>query len=132
MALSYSTTLRNNMLDEITSIVGASGRLKIYSGSAPSSVNDAATGTLLADLPLSATFAGAAGSGQLEANSITSDTDADATGTAGYFRLTTSGGTAHVQGSVGTSGADLNLNSTAIQAGATVSVTSLTITGGNP
>jgi hypothetical protein len=36
-----------------------------------------------------------------------------------------------VQGTVGTSGQDLNLNTTSISSGATVSITSLVITEGN-
>lgn len=60
--------------------------------------------------------------------SITSDSSADATGTAAFFRiLTQSGGTVIAQGTVGTSSADLVLNTTAITSGSTVSITSATI-----
>ena len=67
----------------------------------------------------------------LTLNAITSDTSADATGTATWFRIVTSGGTFVVDGNVGTSGSDLNLNTTSIVAAATVAVSSFTITEGN-
>jgi hypothetical protein len=129
MALAYSTALRNSMLDEITAAVGASGLLRIYDGSRPATGGSATT--LLAELTCNATFAAAAASGVLTLNAITSDTSANATGTATWFRLVTSGGTFVVDGNVGTSGSDLNLNTTSIVSGATVAVTSFTITGGN-
>jgi hypothetical protein len=129
MALAYSTALRNTMLDAITSTVGASGLLRIYDGSRPATGGTATT--LLAELTLNATFAGSAASGVLTLNAITSDTSANATGTATWFRIVTSGGTFVIDGNVGTSGSDLNLNTTSIVSGATVAVTSFTITGGN-
>jgi hypothetical protein len=58
-----------------------------------------------------------------------SDTAADATGTATFFRAFKADGTTAVyDGSVGTSSADLVIDSTAIQVGADVDVTSLTHT----
>jgi len=133
MALSYSSTIRNAMMDSITTAISTSGKLRIYSGSVPANVGTSlGAQVLLADLPLSSAFAAAASGGVLTANAITSDSSADATGTASFFRLTTSGGTAVTQGTVGTSGADLNLTTTAISAGATVSVSSFEITEGNP
>ena len=67
---------------------------------------DAITGTLLADLTCNATFAAAASNGVLTLNAITSDSSADATGTATHFRIYKSDGTTAVlQGDVGTSGA---------------------------
>ena len=130
MALAYSTTLRNAMLDAITTAIGASGLLRIYDGSRPAS-GGAAT-TLLAELALSATAAAAAAAGVLTLNAITQDSSANATGTATWFRIVTSGGTFVIDGSVGTSGSDLNLTTTSIVATQPVSVTSFTITEGNP
>ncbi len=130
MALAYATTLRNAMLDEITAAVGSNGLLRIYDGTRPST-GGAAT-TLLAELTCNATFAPAASGGVLTLNSITQDSSANATGTATWFRITTSGGTFVLDGSVGTSGSDLNLTTTSITSGQPVSVTSFTITEGNP
>lgn len=129
MALGYVAALRNAQLDAITTQVGASGLLRIYSGTRP------ATGgtetTVLAELTCNATFAPAASGGVLTLNAITADSSANATGTATWFRILTSGAVAKIDGDVGTSGSDLNLNSTSITSGGTVSVTSFTITAGN-
>ena len=130
MALGYATGLRNAQMDAITTFAGNSGKLRIYSGSRPATGGTATT--LLAELTCNATFAPSASGGVLTLNSIAQDASADATGTATWFRLVKSDGTTHVMdGDVGTSGSDLNLNSTSITSGATVSVTSFTITCGN-
>lgn len=130
MALAYSTTVRNGMLDQITSAIGASGLLRIYDGTRPASGGTATT--LLAQLALSATSAPAASSGVLTFNAITQDSSADATGTATWGRVTTSGGTFVIDFSIGTSGSDLNMTTTAIVATQPVQVTSFVITEGNP
>ncbi len=130
MALAYSTALRNARLDAITTAIGTSGLLRIYDGTRPASGGTATT--LLAQLALSATAAPAASGGVLTFNAITQDSSADATGTATWFRIVTSGGTFVIDGSVSTSGSDLNLVSTSIVATQPVSVTSATITEGNP
>jgi hypothetical protein len=62
------------------------------------------------------------------ANTIATDSSAAATGTAAWFRAYKSDGvTGVLDGSVGTSGSDLNLNTTSIVSGATVAVTSFTV-----
>lgn len=129
MALAYSTTIRNAMLDAITSAAGGSALLSIYDGTRPATGGTATT--LLAQLTCNATFAPAASGGVLTLNSITQDSSANATGTATWFRITTSGGTFILDGNVGTSGSDLNLTSTSIVSGQAVSVTSFVITEGN-
>ena len=107
-----------------------SGYLRIYSGVQPSTADTALSGnTLLAELRYAATSAPAAVTGVLTFNAIVSDTAADATGTASFFRVFKSDGTTVVyDGSVGIASADLVLNSTAIQISAQVDVTSLTHT----
>lgn len=130
MALGYVAALRNLQLDGITTQVGASGLLRIYSGTRPAT--GGAETTVLAELTCNATFAPAASGGVLTLNAITADSSANATGTATWFRILTSGAVAKIDGDVGTSGSDLNLNSTSITTGGTVSITSFTITAGNP
>lgn len=129
MALGYVATLRNAQLDAITTAVGTSGKIRIYSGTRPATGGTATT--LLAELPCSATFAPAASGGVLTINAITSDASADATGTASWFRILTSANAAVVDGDVGTSGSDLNMNSTSFTAGGSVAISSFTITAGN-
>jgi hypothetical protein len=128
----YAATLKNARLDAITTAVGTSALLKIYDGSQPASPDTAiSTQTLLASLTCNASaFAAAASGGVLTANAISS-ANAGATGTASWFRLTTSGGTAKIDGTVGTSGTDAIINNTSITSGQTVSCTALTITSAN-
>jgi hypothetical protein len=105
------------------------GKLRIYSGSQPATPATAISGqTLLAELTLGSPAFGAASNGVATANSITADSSADATGTAAWFRVVSSGGTGLWDGSVATSGADLNLDSVSIVAGGNVSVSSFTFT----
>lgn len=129
MALGIVATTRNNMLDEITTAIGASGLLRIFSGTRPAT--GGAETTKLAELALSATAAPAASGGVLTFSAISSDTNADATGTASWARLCTSAGAAVVDMNVGTSGSDLNFDSVSFVAGGTVAVSSFTITAGN-
>jgi hypothetical protein len=128
-----AVTAKNAGLDaKYTTAIGSNGLLRIYSGTKPTNPDTALSGnTLLAELALSATFAPGASGGVLTASAIAADASADATGTATFFTLTTSGGTRKSDGTVGTSAADLILNTTSIVSGAQVSVSSLTITSGN-
>jgi len=119
---------RNVELNALAALAN-SGTIAIRTGTQPATPETAVTGTLLATLTMNATAFGAAAAGVITAAAITGDTTADATGTATWFRMWKSDGTtAILDGSVGTSGADLNLNSVDIQAGADVEITSLTIT----
>lgn len=107
-----------------------SGFLRIYSGTRPATADTAISGpTLLAELTFGSTAFGSAVAGVATANAITADSSANNTGTATWFRcLKTDGTTAVFDGEVGTSGADLNLNSTAIQSGAEVAASAMTYT----
>lgn len=108
--------------------------LDIRTGAQPADPDTAATGTLLATLTFSDPVAGAATDGApgglLTFSAITQDSSADNTGTAGYFRCRATGTGADdiCDGECGTSGADLNLNTTAITALSAVSITSMTVT----
>lgn len=129
MTTGYSTTLRNAQLDAITTAVGNAGKLQIYDGTRPATGGTATT--KLAEFTLGSPFAAAASSATLSPT-LPSNVTGLAAGTATWFRITTSGGTAVIDGSVGTSGADLNLNTTTISVGVTVSITGFTINRGNP
>lgn len=130
MAVTYNETLINNRLDQVTAFAGSAALLRIYDGVRPAFGGTATT--LLAELVCGSPFAPAATAGTLTAGAISDDASADASGTATWFRVVQSNGTtAVIDGDVGTSGADLNLSSTGIVAGGTVSITSFVITGGN-
>ena len=112
---------------------GSAGIIEIYDGAKPTDA-DTAIGaqTKLATLTCSATAGvvsdGAPG-GLLTFNAISDDAAADATGTAAWFRiLTQAGGTVIQDGTVGTSGADINFSTVAFVALAVISISSLTLT----
>lgn len=131
LALKYKATVKNAGLDAITTAIGASGLLRIYDGTKPTNPDTALSGnTLLAELPLSATSAPAASGGVLTFNAITT-ANAVATSTATWGSFLTSAGVRVVDGTVGTSGSDINLSSTSIVSGNPVSISSATITAGN-
>lgn len=132
MALAYeAATLRDAMMDAITTQAGNAALLRIYDGSRPATGGTATT--LLAELTCGTPFAAAAVNGVLTLGAITQDSSANATGTATWFRIVKSDGTTHVMdGNVGTSGSDLNLTTTSIVATQPVSVSSFVITEGNP
>lgn len=132
MALTFTTAVKNARADAISTQVGSNGKIRIYSGTVPADANAAlSSNTLLAELACSTTFAASASGGVLTVNTITQDTSADATGTATFFRVLKSDNTVILQGAVGTSGSELNLNTTSISAGAAVSITAFTLTEAN-
>jgi hypothetical protein len=134
MALGLSSTVRNNRLTQILNAIDGgtgAGTLKIYDGTRP------ATGGTATNLLATLTFSdpcGTVSGGVLTFSAITSGTGTAAAGagtTATWGRIADSAGTFVTDCSVGTSGADINLNSTNIVQNATVSVTSGSITEGN-
>lgn len=131
MTIGLDTLTRNAMLDSITTRTGASAKLRIYNGTRPAT--SGAITTLLAELTCNATFAPGAAGAVLTLNAITANA-AVASGTATWFRLFKSDGTTIIlDGSVAqTTGGDLNLDSTVISSGAQVSVSSASLTAGNP
>lgn len=82
----------------------------------------------LAQVGMNATAFAAASAGSKVANAFTADSSADATGTASWYRMRTSGSTAVWDGSAGTSGANINFNTTSIVSGASVNITGFTAT----
>jgi len=136
MALSYDlVSIRNAMLDLITTRAGNGALLRIYDSTGtgrPATGGAVTTQVLLAELTCGTPFAGSAASGVLTLSSITQDSSANNSGTATWFRIVKSDGTTFVlDGNVGASGSDLNLTTTTIVSGQPVSVTSFTITEGN-
>ena len=115
------------------------GDLKVYTGSAPATADAAETGTLLIDwvLPNPAMGAPSAATPPVITAAAITNVNAAATGTAGYARILANGDTGALsttqrrgQITVGTSGADLNFNTTSISSGGACSITSLTLTHG--
>ena len=112
--------------------VGGAGTIKIYTASQPATA-DTALGaqTLLATLTFSATAFGAASNADptvATAASITSDSSADATGTAAWARLASGGATTILDCSVGTATVDITFNTASFVSGAAIAISSLTVT----
>jgi len=134
--LKISNSLAQSMLSAAKTAIdaGTAAIIRIYDGTQPTDA-DTAVGAqvLLATLTMDATAFGSVSDANpgaiMTAAAITSDSSADATGTAAWFRmLTQSGGTTMMDGSVGTSGCDLNFNTVAFTAGSTISISSFTVT----
>lgn len=119
----WSTTARNDRLAALAT-AAQGGSLKIYTGAQPANGDAALTGTLLASLAFDTTEFSTPSAGAMSNADIWTAT-ASATGTAGYCAIVASDGTTVLwMGSVGTSGCNLNLATTAISSGVTVSIAS--------
>lgn len=133
MATRIPTNVRNAMANAAVDLIDAgpaAGTVQIRTGAQPASAGSAATGTLLGTLTLSDPAFADAVNGTATASAVTGDSSADASGTAGWFRVLDSTGATVLDGSItGTGGGgDMILDSTAIVAGGTISVTSWTVT----
>jgi hypothetical protein len=124
--MQFTTAVRNARLSAISTQLGAGGTMKAYTGSSPG-VGNAATGTLLATL--TAVTCGSPSAGAM-AITATADPSEAASGTPGYARLATSGGTAiaDLTAAVGSGEANFSANPAL---GGTLTLSSCTITEGN-
>ncbi len=127
MALTHVTALRNTLANAIKTAADAgttdaNGDLQIATSSAFT--------TILATLNFANPAFATAASGTITANAIASDTNAANTGTAANFRIRDRDNAEVLRGTVSATGGggDIQLSSTAITAGDTVSITSLTYT----
>lgn len=122
MSVNYTTAVKNARLDAVTSQIGTTGVLEICS---------AAYASVLATIALNNPAAAGAAGGVLTFSGFPkSDTSADASGTAALARIrTATGGTTILDGlTVGVGTGDVQLDSTSITAGQTVTINSMTIT----
>lgn len=131
MAFQFSTTARNAALDAIETAIGTAPTLEIRSGTVPANAAAADSGTVLATLPLPSDWLAAASGGSKALSGTWQDTSADATGTAGHFRIK-AGATCHIQGTITATGGggDMTLDNTSIAAAQQITITSFTITAG--
>lgn len=97
MSRQYSTTLRNDWLSTYESTIGTSPKLRFCTGSPPANCGTAQSGTQLIEMTLSSDWQAAASGGSAAKSGTWSGTVA-ADGTAGYYRILSSGGTCHEQG----------------------------------
>jgi len=133
MALGFATTLRTARASQIVAAIDAgagAGKLRLYNGTRPAT--GGAVTTLLAELTFSDPC-GTVTNGVLTFSAIASDTSANNTGTATWFRIVDSTGAFVLDGTITVTGGggDITMTSTSIQAGVTVDATSLVFTEDN-
>ena len=132
--LQFSDAVNNSQLDAIETQIGASAVLKIFTGSLPANCAAADSGTTLVTMSLPSDWMSAAATHAKAKTGTWQDTSADATGTAGYFRIYASDGTTcGMQGDVTATagGGAMTIASTSITATQPVVVTSFSLTAGN-
>lgn len=131
MAFQFSVAARNAAIDAIETTIGTAPTLEIRSGSVPANAAAADSGTLLASMTLPSDWLAAASSGSKTLLGTWQDASADATGTAGHFRIKVSS-TCHIQGTVTATGGggDMTLDNVSIASGQQVTITSFTLTAG--
>lgn len=122
---------QNTASTQAAALVGAftnSSILRIYQGTIPSTPETAIGAQVLLATVTLPSPAFTQTNGVMTANAIASVT-IGTTGTAQFFRWLKSDGTTVIaDGTVSTSGADLNINSTSLTSGATLAVSSFTYT----
>jgi len=131
--MQFSTSVRNAVLDAIEADIGASPILRIRTGAVPANCAAADTGTVLVEMTLPSDWMAAASSGSKALSGKWEDASANATGTAGHFRVyDPTGTTCEVQGTVTATsgGGDMEVDNTNIAAGQNVTVTAFTLTSG--
>lgn len=137
MAVRFSTGLKTFALDSgLGTAFDTTGRINVYTGAQPATADTAASGTLLGTLTLSADAFAAASAGAIAINSVTSDTSADATGTAGYVRFYRTGDTAPGSAGNGTTdrrmdlliATDISIDNASIVTGGTIALSGFTLT----
>lgn len=122
MAITLTTTARNAACDAIVDLID------VGSTDANGDLIIATAGDVeVATLSFANPAFGSAVNGVATANAIGADTTATG-GTAAIFKFMNRNNAEVLRGSVGTSGADLNLSSVNIGAGDTISVSSFTVT----
>lgn len=132
--MQYSVAVRNARLDVVETTVGASPILKIRTGTAPANCAAGDSGVVLATVNLPSDWMAAAANGTKSMLGTWEDASADASGTAGHFRIYSSdGNTCHMQGTVTMTGngGDMTVDNTSFATGQNFIVTSFTITAGN-
>lgn len=131
MAMRLSTAARNGGCNGIVDLIDAgagAGTLAVRTGAQPTNVGDADTGTLLGTLTFSDPAFGNAATGVATASAITSDTSADASGTAGHFRVKDSDGNIIFDGTCGQGSGDMNFDNNVIVSGGVIAATAMTVT----
>lgn len=131
MATKLTNAVASSLANAIQTAIGSNGKIVIYNGTGgePATADTAITTQgVLATFTVTGAMFGSASNGVISLVTTPATVAASASGTAAFFRITTSTNTVILQGTVGTSGQQLNLNTTTITSGVNVSITSGTVT----
>lgn len=131
MALRLGTTARNNSCNGIVDTIdqgSGAGTIKMYTGAQPAAVSDNPSGTLLGTLTFSDPAFGSASTGVATASAITSDTNADASGTCQHAAIYDSDSNALADLDAAQGSGSVNFDNNVVVAGGTLAVSSMTVT----
>lgn len=128
-----SVAAGNALADALAALCDG-GTLNVYDGTQPADPDTATSSqTLLASCGFASPAFSAASSGIATAHAIASDPAAEASGTAAWFRIFTSGGDPVLDGTVGVgSGFDCDVASVTVTEGAAFDVSAMTLTAPVP
>jgi len=133
--MKFTTALRSTIAQAIVDAMAngttSTPMIEIYDGTMPGSMGGSITDNLLAALAMTNAAATQAG-GVVTLDTITNDSSANASGTAGWARILDRDGAEVIYLTVSGSGGggDLELNTVSITSGSPVAITSGTITVG--
>ena len=129
MTIQNSAAVRNAQGDAWEAAIGASARLRLYTGAQPSSCVAAEAGTLVIEYALASDWSPAASGGAKFLSSLPLTGAASSAGTIGHYRIYDSTGTTcHEQGTCLTSGGDMTIDNATVTAGQIINVTGFTKT----
>jgi hypothetical protein len=127
MPVQLITSLGNARLSLLKTTIGSTSTLQIRSGTKPANCAAADTGTLLASVALPTDWIADPVNSVMNLSAELSDLAIDASGTAGHFRIKDSSGVCVVQGTIGTSSADMILNTVNLLTGGVFTLKTFTI-----
>lgn len=124
MTVQWSVALRNAILDQVTTSLGGSWKLKIRSGAQPADVATASSGTVIATFTPTATAA-ASGAKAYVTGSPTASAAAANAGGSMHYELTTSGDVPVERGTVTVTGGggDMTIDNMTIALNQTITIT---------
>lgn len=130
--MQYSVAVNNARLDAVETAIGASPKLRFYTGAMPANCAAARTGTLLVEMALPADWMSAASAAsKAKLGTWSGVAVAGAAATPGYACIMdTAGTTCHQQGTSGIASGEIPVDGT-ITAGQTVTVNSYTLNSAN-
>ncbi|MFO1158434.1 MAG: hypothetical protein U1E60_06320 [Reyranellaceae bacterium] len=134
MAMQFSVGLRNALLDQIEAFIDVSPILMLRTGAKPADCAASNSGTVVATINLPSDWLAPASGGQKSKSGTWQDTDADADGVIGHWRLYKSDGTTVVaQGTVTNTsgGGDMTVDNVNVNQHQQITVTSWTFNAGN-